>query len=281
MRGWALDATGSSRRYREWSLSCGLTRDIDRMPYRPVQPIRPAATVILVRAAAPGYEILMLRRTSDAAFAGGMYVFPGGRVDGDDHLHVYDTYRRGPTDAQARQQLALGAEWRGYWIACIRESFEEAGVLLAYDSAGRLVDLDEPDRRAQFDVHRHALHAGERSLLEICAAESLTLAVDRIHYFNRWITPEGRPRRFDTRFFVAVAPARQRVRHDAKETVDSLWLRPQDALARNDAGEFGLMGVTRRQLETLAGFADVEALERTMIAGTEHPVYRPVLPASG
>jgi 8-oxo-dGTP pyrophosphatase MutT (NUDIX family) len=251
------------------------------MQHRPVQPIRPAATVILVREADSGHEILMLRRTSDAAFAGGMYVFPGGRVDGDDHLHLYDAYRRGPTAAQAAQQRSLGDEWRGYWIACIRESFEEAGVLLAYDAEGRLVDPVVSGQRERFELHRGALNAGYRSLLDICAAEGLTLAIDRIHYFNRWITPEGRARRFDTRFFVAVAPPGQHGRHDSKETVDSLWIRPQEALARNDAGDFGLMGVTRRQLETLAGFADVGQIERTMLASSEHPIYRPVLPAAG
>ena len=128
---------------------------------KPVQPIRPAASVILVRDTDPGFEILMLRRTADAAFAGGMHVFPGGRVDGDDHLHVFDALRKGPDAAQAPQQHALGAEWRGFWIAGIRESFEEAGVLLAYDRDGALLDLRDDGVRARFDDYRHALHRGE------------------------------------------------------------------------------------------------------------------------
>ena len=96
-----------------------------------VQPIRPAATVILVRGANVDYEIFMLKRTRNASFAGGMYVFPGGRVDGDDHLHKYDAVRVGPEQRQQAQTTALGTEWRGYWIAGIRECFEEAGLLLA------------------------------------------------------------------------------------------------------------------------------------------------------
>ena len=100
------------------------------------QPIRPAATVILVRNAASSFEIFMLRRTPRASFAGGMYVFPGGKVDSDDHLHRYDSHRRGPNEIQAAQQIALGAEWRGYWVAGIRESFEEAGLMLAYGEDG-------------------------------------------------------------------------------------------------------------------------------------------------
>ena len=99
-----------------------------------VQPIKPAATVIIARQGAENGppEIFMLRRTSKAAFAGGMFVFPGGRVDADDHLHKYDEHRCGPSDAQLLQQQALGTEWRGYWIAGIHETFEEAGLLLAY-----------------------------------------------------------------------------------------------------------------------------------------------------
>jgi len=250
------------------------------MPATPVQPIRPAASVILARDADPGFEILMLRRTAQAAFAGGMYVFPGGRVDGDDHLHVYDVFRRGPDDAQMSQQHALGAEWRGFWIAGIRESFEEAGVLLAYDRNGALLELHDEDLRQRFDGYRHALHRGELSLNDICMREGLMLAIDRMHFLNRWITPEGRPRRFDTRFFIAEAPAKQHGRHDEYETVDSLWISPREALTRNDHGDFGLMSVTRRQLETLAEFATMGALHDLMRTERPFPTYRPVLSAA-
>ena len=226
------------------------------------------------------FEILMLRRTAQAAFAGGMYVFPGGRVDGDDHLHVYDALRSGPNDAQASQQRALGAEWRGYWIAGIRESFEEAGVLLAYDRDGALLDLHDEAISGRFDEYRHALHRGELSLDGICTREGLILAIDRMHFLNRWITPEGRPRRFDTRFFIAEAPAKQHGRHDEYETVDSLWISPADALARNDCGEFGLMSVTRRQLETLADFGTMQALHDLMTTEREFPIHRPILSAA-
>ena len=81
---------------------------------KPVQPIRPAATVIVIREASSSYEIFMLKRTSKASFASDMYVFPGGRVDGDDHLHKYDAYRHGPTEAQAPQVKALGMNGAGF-----------------------------------------------------------------------------------------------------------------------------------------------------------------------
>ena len=122
-----------------------------------VQPIRPAATVILLREAARGFEIFMLKRTSRASFAGGMFVFPGGRVDSDDHLHKYDAVRTGPSEDQAGQAKALGAEWRGYWLAGIRESFEEAGLLLAYRD-GALLSYANADERRRFAAYRQPLH---------------------------------------------------------------------------------------------------------------------------
>jgi 8-oxo-dGTP pyrophosphatase MutT (NUDIX family) len=244
----------------------------------PVQPIRPAATVILVRDADDGYEIFMLRRTSQAAFAGGMFVFPGGRVDGDDHLHSYDDWRCGPAESQLPQQQALGAEWRGYWIAGIRESFEEAGLLLAYDQSGELLSYPTTEARERFAGYRRPLHAGTISPIDICAKEGLRLAVDRIHYYNRFITPLGRPRRFDTRFFVAEAPPGQTGRHDAWETVDSIWISPTEALARNDAREFDLMRVTRIQLIELSRHPSKQALLDAAASRRDFPVHRPHVP---
>ena len=243
----------------------------------PVQPIRPAATIILVREASVGYEIFMLKRTARAAFASGMYVFPGGRVDGDDHLHKYDLVRHGPSDGQAPQVQALGDEWRGFWIAAIRETFEEAGLMLAYRD-GRLLGYENDEMRARFDDYRGPLHSGELSLLEICEREDLKLAVDQVHFYNRFVTPLGRPRRFDTRFFIAAAPEAQRGRHDEKETVDSVWISPQEALQRNRDKEFDLMNVTRMQLEWLAQHPDKHAVIDMALNRQEFPIRRPVLP---
>ncbi|MBH79079.1 MAG: NUDIX hydrolase [Gammaproteobacteria bacterium] len=242
-----------------------------------VQPIRPAATVIIVRDAPSSFEIFMVRRTSGAAFAGGMYVFPGGRVDGDDHLHKYDEWRVGPSDAQAAQQDALGAEWRGYWIAGIRESFEEAGLLLAYGEDGDLVNYDDPDTHARFEAYRSPLHAGQINLRDICERENVRLAVDRIHFHDRVVTPLGRPRRFDTRFFIADAPPSQTGQHDEKETVDSVWITPEEALARHDAEEFGLMSVTRAQLEGLVAHGSKASVIAAAQARETFSVTRPVL----
>ncbi|MCB1684613.1 MAG: hypothetical protein R3E82_01965 [Pseudomonadales bacterium] len=248
-------------------------------PAVPVQPIRPAATIIIARDVGSGFEIFMLKRTSRAAFASGMYVFPGGRVDADDHLHQYDRIRTGPSAEQTPQQIALGNEWRGYWIAGIRESFEEAGLLLAYDAGGQLLPYT-PQNRERFDTYRHQLHGGHTSLFDICLVENLSLAVDRIHFVNRFVTPFGRARRFDTRFFLAEAPPGQTGIHDRKETVDSIWISPEEALARNEAGDFDLMRVTQMQLELLQNHKTHASLMQWVQTRQEFPIRRPVLPLS-
>ena len=247
---------------------------------KPLQPIRPAATVILVRESEPSFQIFMLKRTSNAAFASGMFVFPGGRVDGDDHLHRYDQYRVGPTVAQAPQVEALGYEWRGYWIAALRETFEEAGLMLAYDVSGEMVSLLSDADYDRFQTYREPLHQQKLSLLEICQSENLKLAVDRVHFYNRFITPLGRPRRFDTRFFIASAPEEQRGRHDEIETVESIWITPQEALNLHKKKEFGLMNVTRIQLENLALFPNKTELIAMAENQEEFLVRRPILPPS-
>ena len=242
-----------------------------------MQPIRPAATVILLREAELGFEIFMLKRTSRASFAGGMYVFPGGRVDGDDHLHKYDAIRTGPSERQAAQAEALGAEWRGYWIAGIRESFEEAGLLLAYRH-GALLAYADADERSRFAAYRKPLHGRALRLFDICQREGLKLAVDRMHFHSRFVTPLGRPRRFDTRFFIAAAPEGQVGRHDEHETVDSVWVAPEEALSRHRDGDFGLMNVTRHQLEGLARYPSAQAAIDAAAGNRRFPVHRPVLP---
>jgi 8-oxo-dGTP pyrophosphatase MutT (NUDIX family) len=184
----------------------------------------------------------------------------------------------GPTEQQALQRKALGHAHHGYWVAGIRESFEEAGLLLAYDQSGELVRYDTPERARRFAAMREPLHAGTLSLFEICAAENLRLAIDAIHFHNRVVTPLGRPRRFDTRFFIAEAPAGQTGVHDDFETVDSVWVSPQEALRRHADQEFGLMRVTQMQLEELALHNSGAALLSAAAARNKFSVLRPKLP---
>ena len=219
--------------------------------------VRDAATVMLVRDGDAGrLEVFMLRRNLNSDFVGGAYVFPGGAVDPADRHANLEPYCEGRTDADASTALGLDPAEGGlaYWVAAIRESFEEAGVLLAYDQDGAVVDFRDPAVAERFDRHRAAVDGGERRLVEVCAEERLRLAVDGIHYFSHWITPVGPPRRYDTRFFVAAAPVGQTPLHDDRETIANCWIAPADALGRHRAGEFDLILPTIRNLEAIARF---------------------------
>jgi glyoxylase-like metal-dependent hydrolase (beta-lactamase superfamily II)/8-oxo-dGTP pyrophosphatase MutT (NUDIX family) len=237
----------------------------------PVTP-RPAATLALLRDGERGLEVLMMRRTHLAEFASGAYVFPGGAVDDSDHEPALAALARGIDDEQASRVLGVQHGGLAYWIAAIRECCEEAGMLLAYDRTGGIVPIEGDARRTEFAKQRQALNKGQLSLVDLLRAEQLTLATDAVVYLSRWITQAGRPRRFDTRFFVARAPARQQSEHDGAELLHHVWLTPDDALARHARGEVNLLYPTFKTLQTLARFREVDAVldyarsERPMLA---------------
>lgn len=216
-------------------------------------PVKPAATVLLLRDADAGMEVFMLRRTMNAVFAGGMYVFPGGRVDDADHADELEPICDGLDDPTASAKLQIERGGLAYWVAAIRECFEEAGVLLARHAGevGDVVRFDDPEVAARFERERSAVYAGERPLAALCADERLLLTAGGIHYVSHWITPVGERRRFDTRFFLARAPHAQEPLHDDGETIESLWVRPEEALDRFHSGDLGMFPPTVRNLESL------------------------------
>jgi len=235
---------------------------------------RPAATLALLRDAGAGLEVLLMRRTHRAEFASGAYVFPGGAVDDADHSPALAALAHGLDDARASRTLGVPHGGLAYWIAAIRECCEEAGLLLAYDRDGALVAIEDEARRAQFLAQRRALARNERSLAELLRAEGLTLATDALVYLSRWITQAGRPRRFDTRFFVARAPARQRSEHDGAELLHHIWITPSEALERHARGEVNLLFPTIKTLQTLAQFRSVD--DALAFAHSERPL--PAMP---
>jgi 8-oxo-dGTP pyrophosphatase MutT (NUDIX family) len=230
--------------------------------------LRPAATVMLVRDAPLGFEVLMVRRNLNSDFVGGAYVFPGGAVDASDSGPEVETRTLGRSDADASAILGVDRGGLAYWVAVLRECFEEAGVLLATDADGTLLSLDGP-LASRYVEHRRSLNARERSFVSIVLEEDLQLDVADVHYFAHWITPEGAPRRYDTRFFVAKAPPGQTPAHDAGETIDDVWIRPAEALERHRAGDIELIFPTIRNLQAISRFATAdELLAAAASAGT-------------
>jgi 8-oxo-dGTP pyrophosphatase MutT (NUDIX family) len=216
-------------------------------------PVKPAATVLLVRDAdAGGVEVFMLRRTFNAAFASGMFVFPGGKVDDVDGVDEIAELCDGLTDSHASSLLGIASGGLAYWVACIRECFEEAGVLLArHESTGDVVRFDDDATAKRFEVERENIHDGSVALLDLCKREGLRLTTDDIHYVSHWITPMGEKRRFDTRFFIARAPQAQDPLHDEGETIESFWISPQEAIERAHEKDLMLMPPTKANIEFL------------------------------
>ena len=238
---------------------------------------RDAATVMLVRdgAEGQGLEVFMMRRNTNSAFVGGAYVFPGGAVDDDDRHADLDPICTGRSDDEASTLLGIDKGGLAFWVAAIRETFEEAGVLLAYDRTNEIIDWTDPDVEARFAEHRKAVDAGDRRLVDVCAEEGLQLAVDAMHYFSHWITPEGPPRRYDTRFFVAAAPVGHTYLHDDGETIASCWITPAEALDRHRAGEFEMIIPTIRNLEAIGRFDTAAELLEAATAPRNIPAILP------
>ena len=228
-------------------------------PSEPATPV-PAATVMLVRDTRDGVEVFLMERSGFGAF-GGLHVFPGGKLDPSDGDAFWADIAEGVNDDGASGRLGLERGGLAYWVAVIRECFEEAGVLLATRGGGALLPLRDPDRRARFAGWRERLNGGEKTAFEqMCRDEGLRLATDRLGYVSHWITPITEPRRYNTRFFVVRAPEKQEALHDGFETVESHWLRPEDALDRHARGELNLISPTFKNLEAIAGFDTTESL---------------------
>ena len=230
------------------------------MSGEPVE-LRDAATVLILRDGDEGLEVFMLRRNLNSDFVGGAYVFPGGAVDPDDRHANLEPVCEGRTDADASRRLGIESGGLAFWVAAIRESFEEAGVLLAYDLDG-IVDLDDAASMERWTHHRRQVDTGQLTMVDLCRLEGLRLAVDGMHYFSHWVTPEGAPRRYDTRFFLAAAPTNQTPLHDDHEVIANEWIRPADGIARVESGELTMMPPTIASLKAMARFATAaEALD--------------------
>jgi 8-oxo-dGTP pyrophosphatase MutT (NUDIX family) len=215
---------------------------------------RPASTVLLLRdsvGAAEEIEVFMMVRHYEIDFNSGALVFAGGSVD------------KGDQEIIGRPELysggkGLDAAGLGFRIAAIRETFEESGILLARSRGSNI--LVDAKRAAEIEAaHRAPLCEGKTTFPEVLADSGMSLALDELVPYAHWITPEGMPKRFDTWFFLAAAPHAQVGAHDGRESTDSIWLSPREALAGGESGRFKLPFPTTRNLIRLGKHASMKA----------------------
>jgi 8-oxo-dGTP pyrophosphatase MutT (NUDIX family) len=213
-----------------------------------------AATVVLLRPATSGFEAYLLRRHSRMAFAAGMYAFPGGRVD--PHDYDADVGWAGRSAGEWATSFACTPDLAGALVcAAVRETFEEAGVLLAGRTSAAVVsDLSGED----WEADRKALMQRTLSLGEFLHSRRLVVRSDLLRPWAHWVTPEFEPRRYDTRFFVAALPAGQEARDVSGEADAVTWMRPEEAVAAVDRREMAMLPPTYVTLRELAEFDTVD-----------------------
>lgn len=234
----------------------------------------PAATVILTRQHAGELQVYLLKRSVNSGFMAGNYVFPGGMVDPEDgNVKVWKAHVDWDFDGldQDFGGGLTGRETLAYGIAAIRETFEEAGVLLAF----------KPDKNSE-DLKRICKMRLSGDLLEgwflkFVASGGWILALSALSRWSHWITPELMKRRYDTRFFVASLPSGQHCQPDARETVHGIWVSPEKGLAGNLDGEIPLSPPTLITLHQLLKYPALKDLEKEAKIRRWGPVLLPRL----
>lgn len=240
-----------------------------------------SASVVLLRDGPPrpegggNVEVLLLERHLDSDFAGGAYVFPGGKVDAADReLDPARWTGRALTWWQPRLGAATPQDALGLLVCAVRETFEEAGILLAAREDGQPLTGDDLSQASFREARQRLSDRSQRwdwrGWLE---DEALTLDLGCLALWSWWVTPEGQHRRFDTRFFVTPLPAQQVAAHDRIETTALVWTRPEDALAEQARGSAVIIFPTRRNLQALRGHPSAQVVWEAALTSTE-PVPR-------
>ena len=221
-----------------------------------------AATVVLLRETEKpdgnrGIEVYITKRHQSLEFVGGFHVFPGGKMDRQD-LEPGNLERCKGLSPEDAQKILVNSpdpsKSLAYWITAIRELFEEAGILLAYNKEGELIDFKDKELRDKFSSFRRLIHGEKFTMGEMMVKEDLFYAVDSLLYLSHWITPEFSPRRFDTRFFIARLPEEQSPQHYEDEITESAWAEPTQALLRWEKGEMSMIMPTLATLKSLTRF---------------------------
>lgn len=228
-------------------------------------PVRDASTVVLLRDGS-GLETYLMRRAATMAFAAGMYVFPGGRIDEAD-CDIDLSWVGEPLDAG--RMTAGERQARGLIVGAVREVFEETGVLLAVDDSGRF-----PAEDAAWEEDRAAVAESSPALAEVLARRGLRIDPGALPLWTHWVTPEVESKRYDVRFFVAAVPPGQHARDVSGEADQVLWTSPGAALGDYSRGQLPMLPPTVATLADLAALPDVASV----LASASSREVRPLMP---
>lgn len=236
-----------------------------------------AAAVVLIRPSPTANgsdgpaEVFLTRRPESMAFAGGNFVFPGGKLDPSDSTMENLILARGMEADRAARILGDGElpeQSLGLWLAAVRELFEEAGILLCTTKDGSAPDLAAPGIQAQLAVGREEVHQRKRTFASLMGEMGFYYNAGELHYLTRWITPIYFPIRFDARYFLCQVPAGQVPTACRHEVTAARWIQPAEALGRWRAGEFRMRGPTSTTLMYLARYPDCSSLLAAAKSGT-------------
>ncbi len=235
------------------------------MLHNTAAPAEPASTVILVREIDSGIEVYLTRRRRELKFMGGFHVFPGGKVDAEDSAQIIQ--ERCPVNAA---QLALAAldtdstpeAGLGFFVAGIRELFEEAGILIVNQASGEQFTFEDDQTRQRFMDYRDLIQQGKLQMMDMLERENLYYATNRLLWFSHWVTPVTSPRRFDTQFFISLLPPNQKTRAFEGEIDHSSWYRPGQAIKQWIKGQIKIIPPTLASLDRLSKFKRWEQIQQ-------------------
>jgi 8-oxo-dGTP pyrophosphatase MutT (NUDIX family) len=217
----------------------------------------PASSVILVRDTPRGVETFLIKRHAASNFMGDFYAFPGGKVEASDSSDELLSCVEGLSADADQDGLSAGVApviAVAYWVAAIREVFEEVGVLFASDASGNLLHFDDEERRQRFERYRNLLVTNETSFTQLLQQEHLTLTASGLLPYEHWITPVARSIRYDTHFFLAELPAGQTPSIDYQEINEGIWQQFPVALEENNSGTCPLTPPALCMLHRLQSF---------------------------
>ncbi len=225
---------------------------------------RPASTVVLLQSDGTAVSTYLMRRAPSMAFAAGMFVFPGGRID-DADIEARIPFVGEPI---LPERFTADADLaRGIVVGAVREVFEETGVLLAVDEAGRTPVVDDA-----WDADRDAVNSSSAKFPDVLARRGLAIDPDLLPLWSHWITPEVEERRYDVRFFVAAVPEGQPVRDVSGEADHCVWVNPAQALADYGEGRMAMLPPTVSTLTDLVDLSDLSDLAARARARTVLPL---------